>query len=74
MWSWRMRPPASFDTDQARELLEAVNEQLGSESIQFYPGAGHRHLMVWVEWEITRDMSRSSAASRPVDRRRVADR
>jgi 2,3-bisphosphoglycerate-independent phosphoglycerate mutase len=37
-----------IDTDQARELLEAVNEQLGSESIQFYPGAGHRHLMVWV--------------------------
>ena len=37
-----------IETDQARELLEAVNEQLGSESIQFYPGAGHRHLMVWV--------------------------
>lgn len=37
-----------IDTDQARELLEAVNEQLGSESIQFYPGSGHRHLMVWV--------------------------
>jgi 2,3-bisphosphoglycerate-independent phosphoglycerate mutase len=37
-----------IETDQARELLEAVNEQLGSESIQFYPGAGHRHVMVWV--------------------------
>ena len=37
-----------IDTDQARDLLEAVNEQLGAESIQFYPGAGHRHLMVWV--------------------------
>ena len=37
-----------IDTEQARELLEAVNEQLGSESIQFYPGSGHRHLMVWV--------------------------
>lgn len=35
-------------TDQARELIEAVNEQLGSETIQFYPGSGHRHLMVWV--------------------------
>ncbi|HRA98754.1 MAG TPA: hypothetical protein PLF68_17550, partial [Nitrospira sp.] len=37
-----------IDTEQARELVEAVNEQLGSESIQFYPGSGHRHLMVWV--------------------------
>ena len=35
-----------IDTEQARELVEAVNEQLGSESIQFYPGSGHRHLMV----------------------------
>jgi len=37
-----------IETEQARELVEAVNEQLGSESIQFYPGSGHRHLMVWV--------------------------
>jgi len=37
-----------LQTEQARELIEAVNEQLGSETIQFYPGSGHRHLMVWV--------------------------
>jgi 2,3-bisphosphoglycerate-independent phosphoglycerate mutase len=37
-----------IDTEEARELLEAINEELGSETIQFYPGAGHRHLMVWV--------------------------
>jgi len=37
-----------IETDEARELIEAINEQLGSEMIQFYPGAGHRHLMVWV--------------------------
>ncbi|HVG03121.1 MAG TPA: 2,3-bisphosphoglycerate-independent phosphoglycerate mutase [Nitrospira sp.] len=37
-----------IETDQARELLDAVNEQLGSEAFQFYPGVGHRHLMVWV--------------------------
>ena len=35
-------------TEEARELIDAVNEQLGSEMIQFYPGSGHRHLMVWV--------------------------
>lgn len=38
-----------ISTEEARELIEAVNEQLGSETIQFYPGSGHRHLMVWVD-------------------------
>jgi len=37
-----------IDTQDARELIESINEQLGSETIQFYPGTGHRHLMVWV--------------------------
>ena len=37
-----------IETEDARELIEAVNEQLGSETIQFYPGTGSRHLMVWV--------------------------
>ena len=37
-----------LDSEEARELIDAVNEQLGSETIQFYPGSGHRHLMVWV--------------------------
>jgi 2,3-bisphosphoglycerate-independent phosphoglycerate mutase len=37
-----------ISTEEARELIEAINEQLGSEMIQFYPGLGHRHLMVWV--------------------------
>lgn len=37
-----------IETEEARELIDAVNEQLGSETIQFYPGPGHRHLMVWV--------------------------
>ncbi|HEX9154558.1 MAG TPA: hypothetical protein VF819_03280 [Nitrospira sp.] len=36
-------------SEEARELIDAVNEQLGSEMIQFYPGTGHRHLMVWVD-------------------------
>ena len=37
-----------ISTEEARELIDAINEQLGSEMIQFYPGLGHRHLMVWV--------------------------
>jgi 2,3-bisphosphoglycerate-independent phosphoglycerate mutase len=35
-------------SEEARELIDAVNEELGSEVIQFFPGSGHRHLMVWV--------------------------
>ncbi|HEY5627294.1 MAG TPA: 2,3-bisphosphoglycerate-independent phosphoglycerate mutase [Nitrospira sp.] len=38
-----------ISSEEARELIDAVNEQLGSEMIQFYPGAGHRHVMVWVD-------------------------
>jgi 2,3-bisphosphoglycerate-independent phosphoglycerate mutase len=38
-----------IETEEARELIEAINEQLGSEDVQFYPGAGYRHLMVWVK-------------------------
>ena len=37
-----------ISTEEARELIEAANEQLGGESIQFYTGTGSRHLMVWV--------------------------
>lgn len=36
------------ETEDARELIDAINEQLVSESIQFYMGHHHRHLMVWV--------------------------
>ncbi|MGH7255861.1 MAG: 2,3-bisphosphoglycerate-independent phosphoglycerate mutase [Nitrospirales bacterium] len=37
-----------IETEEARELIQAVNEQIGSETIQFYPGTGHQHFMVWV--------------------------
>jgi len=39
-------------TEEARELIDAVNEQLGSEAIQFYPGPKHRHLLVWVDGKV----------------------
>ncbi|MFM7840510.1 MAG: hypothetical protein ACKO9T_01410, partial [Nitrospira sp.] len=55
----KLAPPVTVEgeTDQlsvedARELLEAVNEQLGSETIQFYPGTGSRHVMVWVNGKV----------------------
>lgn len=41
-------PCAGGITDEeARELIDAINDQLVSENIQFYLGHGHEHLMVW---------------------------
>ena len=37
-----------LETEEARELLDAINEQLVSENIQFYLGQHARQLMVWV--------------------------
>ncbi|HJU06303.1 MAG TPA: 2,3-bisphosphoglycerate-independent phosphoglycerate mutase [Nitrospiraceae bacterium] len=41
-----------LDNEEARELIDAINEQLGSETIQFYAGLGHRHLMAWVNGKV----------------------
>ncbi|MCI0526441.1 MAG: cofactor-independent phosphoglycerate mutase [Nitrospira sp.] len=35
-------------TEQARELIHDLNDQMGTESIQFYPGLSYRHLMIWI--------------------------
>ena len=37
-----------LETEEARELIDAINEQLVSENIQFFLGQHSRHLMVWV--------------------------
>lgn len=34
-------------TDEARELIKAINQTISTESISFYPGVSYRHLMVW---------------------------
>lgn len=34
--------------EEARELIDLLNNLLGSDQIQFYAGRGYRHLMVWV--------------------------
>ena len=34
-------------SEEAAELIRAVNAELGSEDISFYPGVSYRHLMVW---------------------------
>ncbi len=34
-------------SSEARELVEAVNDRLGSATRRFYPGISYRHLLVW---------------------------
>jgi 2,3-bisphosphoglycerate-independent phosphoglycerate mutase len=34
-------------TEEGRELVSSLQEELGDEEFQFYPGVGYRHLMVW---------------------------
>ena len=34
-------------TDEARELIGEINNQIGTEDIIFYSGISYRHLMVW---------------------------
>lgn len=36
-----------ISTEEARELILAVDKELGSDSVRFYPGVSYRHLMVW---------------------------
>lgn len=38
-------------TTEAAELINAVNAQLGSEDLQFFPGVSYRHLMLWHKGE-----------------------
>jgi len=44
-------------TDEAKELMAAVNKELGTEEIDFHCGFNYRHLMVWHgapdQWELT---------------------
>ena len=38
-----------IDSLEAKELIYDLNEQLGTEVVQFYAGVSYRHLMVWAE-------------------------
>ncbi|MGQ5711603.1 cofactor-independent phosphoglycerate mutase [Desulforudis sp. DRI-14] len=38
-----------ISAEEARELIRAVDEQLGGDKIRFYPGISYRHLMVWAD-------------------------
>lgn len=36
-----------ISSEEGRELIEALQQQVGDDEFQFYPGVGYRHLMVW---------------------------
>ena len=36
-----------ISSTEARELISCLQEELGSDEFQFYPGVSYRHLMVW---------------------------
>ena len=36
-------------TEEARQLIQAVEKELGSETFSFYPGVSYRHCLVWHE-------------------------
>ncbi len=36
-----------ISTEEARELINTIDSELGNERIRFYPGVSYRHLMVW---------------------------
>ncbi len=40
-----------IEQEEAREFLDAINDQLVLENIQIYCGRGHRHLLVWAGGE-----------------------
>jgi len=42
MWSYCS---GHIESEEARELIDALNEKLGSDEVQFYPGVGYRHLL-----------------------------
>ena len=36
-----------ISSEEAREIVETVNEKLGSDSYKFFPGVSYRHIMLW---------------------------
>jgi len=50
MWDYSS---GHISTDEARELIVALNESLGSDSVHFYPGLSYRHICKLKEREET---------------------
>ena len=50
MWSYSS---GHISTDEAKRLIEALNESLGSDKLHFYPGVSYRHLLKLKGYEDT---------------------
>ncbi|RJO62986.1 MAG: cofactor-independent phosphoglycerate mutase [Dehalococcoidia bacterium] len=42
MWSYCA---GHIESEEAREFIETLNEKLGSDEVEFFPGVGYRHLL-----------------------------
>ena len=56
-----------ISTDEARQLLAAAQEQLGSEDLQFYPGVSYRNLLVYRGSKRPAPFSQDTRATPPHD-------
>ena len=36
-----------ISSEEARQIIQGINGEMGTEKIRFYPGVSYRHLMVW---------------------------
>jgi 2,3-bisphosphoglycerate-independent phosphoglycerate mutase len=36
-----------ISSDEARQIIQDIDRELGTEAIRFYPGLSYRHIMVW---------------------------
>ncbi len=41
-----------ISTEEARQLIETIDSELGNENIRFFPGISYRHLMIWRNGEV----------------------
>jgi|Deesub1362B_J571_1020462.scaffolds.fasta_scaffold00214_29 2,3-bisphosphoglycerate-independent phosphoglycerate mutase len=41
-----------ISTEEAKELIDSINDALGDDEIKFYPGISYRHLMIWKNGEV----------------------
>ncbi|UCD70657.1 MAG: cofactor-independent phosphoglycerate mutase [Syntrophobacterales bacterium] len=37
-----------ISTEEARQIIQDIDGEMGTETIRFYPGLSYRHLMVWI--------------------------
>jgi 2,3-bisphosphoglycerate-independent phosphoglycerate mutase len=56
-----------ISSDEGAQLIRALNERLGSEHIQFYPGVSYRNLLVYRAGERPAPFSRDTRTTPPHD-------